>query len=357
MSINYSTPEKYIGEFEQIYLGYATDGQIRNGAGSGGITSAVLVYLLENNFVDGVLTSRTIMVDGRVSAKAIIATTKQEVLDSRQSIYMDFNYTKSIREVIEFDGTIAMVGLPCHYEILKKMYAKYPILHEKIKYKIALFCSGVPKYNMIHSVLESRGIQESNIEKFYFRQGHWRGQMKTVMRDGTSRAFSYMNNYGIYKNSYFDMLTRCSLCHNHFGYDADLSVGDAWLKEMKGNPIKHNLFIAKSRRMNELIKQMVEHKAIYASPANAHQVLKAQKRPLIYKFYAAEARKKVGRWFGFDLNIEIFDKSKINHYVAAFFISLNMKMCHFPGARKVIYKIPKKLMFLYMGFIRLLLSR
>jgi coenzyme F420-reducing hydrogenase beta subunit len=357
MSVDVNNPEKYMGTFVQTYLGYASDPGIRNGAGSGGVTSAILIYLLEKGIVDGVLVSRTGVEDGKVVAESYIATTREEVLDSRQSIYMDFNYSKNLRSILEFPGTIAMVGLPCHFEILQTLMVKHPSLNDKIKFKISLFCSGVPKQNMLSEVLANKGIDQSQVQRFYFRQGHWRGYMKAVMNDGTTNEFKYIDNYGVYKNSYFDMLPRCSTCRNHFGYDADISVGDAWLREMKKHPIKHNLFFTKNEDADRLIQQMIEDGYLTADTTDYKNVLRAQKRPLIYKFYSSKARKQTAKIFGYDLKFDTPDKSKINHYIAGFIIAFNMKMCDFKWTRKLIYKIPKKLMFLYMGLIRVLLSR
>lgn len=357
MSVDFSNPEKYMGRFERTYLGYASDPEVRIGAGSGGVTSTILIYLLEKGMVDGVLISRTGVENGKVIAESYIATTREEILDSRQSIYMDFNYTKNLRSILDFPGTIAMVGLPCHFEILQSLMTKYTSLKDKIKYKISLFCSGVPKQNMLSEVLANRGIDQSQVKRFYFRQGHWRGYMKAVMNDGTTHELKYIDNYGVYKNSYFDMLPRCSTCRNHFGYDADISVGDAWLREMKKHPIKHNLFFTKNEAAVQLIQQMIEDGYLTAHETDYKNVLRAQKRPLIYKFYSSRARKRMAKLFGYDLKFDTPDKSKFNHYIVGFIIAFNMKLCEFKWTRRLIYKVPKKLMFLYMGLIRVLLSR
>ncbi|MFD3259458.1 Coenzyme F420 hydrogenase/dehydrogenase, beta subunit C-terminal domain [Paenibacillus lentus] len=357
MPLNYDNPEKYIGQFEETYLGYASENLIRNGAGSGGVTSAISIYLLEKGYVDGVLVSKSEVRNERITADCFIATTRQEILDSRQSIYMDFNYTKNLRAILDFKGQIAMVGLPCHFEILSGLESKHPELKDKIKFKLSLFCSGVPKTSMVHEVINNKKVNSSDIKKFYFRQGHWRGQSKIVKNDGTEIEFSYLKNFGMYKNMYFDMLPRCSVCKNHFGYDADFSIGDAWLKEMKVNPIKHNLFIAKNNKANRIVQNMINDGFLKASLFDYKKVLYSQRRPITYKFYAAKARKVVANLFGINLKVDTPDKSAFHHYIVSIFISLNVKLSENKKMRRIIYKVPKKIMYSYHAFIRLLLSR
>lgn len=54
----------YLGKIKDIFIGYASDPSIREGAASGGIVSALLIYLLNNNVTDGALVSRTVIKEG-----------------------------------------------------------------------------------------------------------------------------------------------------------------------------------------------------------------------------------------------------------------------------------------------------
>jgi hypothetical protein len=90
----------------------------------------------------------------------------------------------------------------------------------------------------------SRG-SASGLERFRFRQGHWRGRMRAEFSDGSviERPFS---EYGMYQNLYVCAAKKCMFCGDHFGYDDDVCVGDIWSAAYKADPIKHTAMILKT---------------------------------------------------------------------------------------------------------------
>lgn len=121
MSLDYSNPRKYMGNFLACYMGYANDEIIRKDAASGAVVSAILINLLENGIIDGALVSKQVMQNGEIGVKTFIAKSKQEILDCRTSIYMDFPLAKSFKKILDFEGKVAVVALPCHFKALDKL--------------------------------------------------------------------------------------------------------------------------------------------------------------------------------------------------------------------------------------------
>jgi len=66
---------EYTGAYENIYIGHAKDEEVRRNSASGGIISAILIYLLEKGNIDGVVTLRMSHEKPWLS-KPFIATTK-----------------------------------------------------------------------------------------------------------------------------------------------------------------------------------------------------------------------------------------------------------------------------------------
>src|SRR5665647_1117745 len=156
-------------------MGYSNDVEIRQGAASGAIVSSILTYLLEKREIDGALVSKQIMADGKIKAQSFIAKNSEEILDCRTSIYFDFPFKKSFNDILEFDGRVGIVALPCVLEALEKWQADYPQLKEKIPYRIALYCGGNNSPEMVEKVLKKNKIKLDEIERIYFRKGLWRG--------------------------------------------------------------------------------------------------------------------------------------------------------------------------------------
>jgi len=349
--------KKYMGEYQHCYIGYSAGKEVRENAASGGVVTTTLAYLLDRNIIDGAFVSRQEMIDGKVSAKSFIATNVKDILDSATSIYVDFPLLKQLDLLLKFDGRLAVVALPCQIHAIERFIESHPELKEKIVMKISLFCSGSPSQEQIQNILTKNKIDSKDVSRVFFRKGHWRGMTSVDMRDGTTREFSYLYNICTYKNLYYDMLPRCLSCSNHFGYEADLSCGDVWLKEMKSNPIKHTGFIAKTPIAQTVVQAMIDEEVIVASEISVEKVLKSQKRALTFKFRTAAPRKKLGKHFGISYNGTVDEPHKWNHSLAAFLILWNVRASRSAFWSKVVYALPRRLLFLYMGFIRVLLNK
>ena len=367
MGLDYQNPQKYFGEFQNCYIGYSAKQDIRENAASGGVVTTMLVFMLEKGYIDGAFISRQEMIDGKVSAKSFIATTKEEIINSATSIYVNFPLVKYFDQLQKFEGRLAVVALPCQLHALDKYIEKHTVqnakqktglkLQEKIVLKISLFCSGTPTQSLVQKILTKNKVNSEEVDKVYFRKGHWRGNTHLSMKDGTDKEFSYLYNICTYKNLYYEMLPRCLSCSNHFGYSGDICCGDVWLKEMKANPIKHTGFVVKSIYAQKIIDEMISEGNIVAEVISPEKVLKSQKRALNFKFLTAAPRNALGDLFNIKYNGTISEKHKWNHFLAAFLILLNVKMSKSKVWSKIIFMIPRKILFLYMGFIRVLLNK
>lgn len=356
MSIDYANPHKYIGNFESTYAAFSNDESIRKGAASGGIVTTLLIYLLRRGYVDGVFVSRQFVRNGKIEVESFIATKEEDILDSRTSIYTYFPLEKNFDKIIEFDGKIAIVLLPCHTRMLDILSDNKPQIKEKVKYRIALFCGGVADSILMNKILDKNNININEVSRIYSRRGHWRGTTILEMKDGGEKAISYTKNWSTYKNSFFYSTKKCFSCLDHFGYNADFCCGDIWLKEMKKKEIKHTAVITKHMESDRVFGELVNEGLVTASPVGADFILKGNKRAIIYKYHTATARQKLGRLMGFTHSDSDLLKSKWNHYIAAFFILLNMKLSKNERMMEFVFWLPKKLIYFYMAFIRILIS-
>lgn len=356
MTLDYQHPEKYLGSYRSCFIGYAADELIREGAASGGVVTGLLIFMLEKGYIQGALVSRSRVRDGKLEAETFIARTRDELLDCRTSIYMDFPLAKHFKDLLNFDGKVAIVALPCQMQALEKMKQKYPLLKDKIYLRIALFCSGSPSPALTEKVMKKCGISLLDVRRVVYRRGHWRGRTHVEMRDGTVRELSYLYNLCTYKNLYFDSLPRCYSCQDHFSYRADISCGDVWLKEMKDHPVKHTGFVVRTETAEGVVQQMAEAGVLQCAPVDAAKVLRSQKRAATYKYSAAQAKMRIGPWFGLKYDGQSQSPSKWNHYLAVFLISMNIRWSKHPFLGRMAYRLPRRLMFLYMGWIRFLLN-
>ena len=89
MKIKKGNIHYFLGNFENCYVGYSNEEKIRNGAASGGVVTAIVIYLLKKRRIDGVLVSQIEFNNGQINARPFIAKNEKEILDSRTSIYQN----------------------------------------------------------------------------------------------------------------------------------------------------------------------------------------------------------------------------------------------------------------------------
>ncbi len=342
---DYDNPDKYIGAHIACRKGYAADEEIRQNAASGGMVTALLLHLLETKQIDGAWVTRTKIENGELGYDTFIATTPEQIKSCSSSIYMDMPLLKHIDMVKSFDGKVAVVLTPCLTRALSAMMEKDEELKEKIVLKLALYCSG--NHSMMPTLLSLKksGLSLDGAKRLYYRRGHWRGQSAVVYEDGTEKTFSYTKTICAYKNAYYFEKNSCMYCQDHFAKASDISFGDVWLKEMKGNPIKHTSCVIRSDKAYEMYQSAVKAGKIRDSHISDANMLKSQKRALVFKYHCAKAKKA---------ELDTSDKCRWNHRLAYYLAKKNHQLSMEKPEK--VEKFPMCFVYYYMCFIRVLLS-
>jgi coenzyme F420-reducing hydrogenase beta subunit len=143
-------------------------------------------------------------------------------------------------------------------------------------------------------------------------------------------------------------------CQDHFAKASDISFGDIWLKEMKGNPIKHTSCVIRNEKAWKLYQSAVEAGAITDSHISGRDMVRSQKRALVFKFSCAPAKIKYFRKKGKELHLQADDRCRLNHRLAFYLAEKNR--AYSEEYYDELRKIPHILIYYYMCFIRVLLS-
>ena len=129
--------DSVLGPHQEIITARATDKKILSKSQDGGIITALLVYALEKNMIDGTIVAG----DGEEAWKPepIVATTKKEILKAAGTKYTMCPNLAMIKEATRSYGLekIGTVGTPCQVMGLRKMQA-YPMGLRNVMDKVAL---------------------------------------------------------------------------------------------------------------------------------------------------------------------------------------------------------------------------
>ena len=144
--------EPPIGHFTEVFSARSADTEILESGTDGGVVTALLVHLLENGFIDGAAVAIS---DGPFKRKAIVATSREELLQAAGSHWAEVphleevgegytNFVPVIRTIHELEPKklkkIALVGTPCQIGAVRKMQVLNIVPSDIVVLTIGLFC-------------------------------------------------------------------------------------------------------------------------------------------------------------------------------------------------------------------------
>ena len=344
--------QRYVGEWRSAYLGYAADDMVRLGAASGGAVSAVLLHALESGLIDGALVCRTVVRDGgKVRNEFLVAKNRREVLEAQGSSYVATAFVPEAFRLIEkFDGNLAVVGLPCDLKNLALWGKSCPGMMSKVIFSVSLFCGHASLPDLVDGVASRLSAGASgDLESFRFRVGRWRGRLVSRFSDGRieDRPFG---TFSLYQNLSFFCPPKCLHCCDHFGYSADICVGDVWDYRLKNHPIKQNALICKSVKGEEILRCALNAGALCSEEVSVVRVLDGQRRSAP-SHYNVSARAKAGKRFGIFIKDTVEAKVRWHEYLAAWIRLFNFQWSRSPRA-SWIFKMPRAVLKLWLYILK-----
>jgi len=258
----------YIGPYENISIGHSTDPEIRLNAASGGILSAILIYLLDKKMIAGAIVTR--MSESKPwLTEPFIAKTREEILEASQSKYI----ITSVNEVLEVSqhvrGSLAFVGLPGQVHSIRKLQRAGDPSVANIQYIFGPFYGNTLYFSSVTSFIRSYGEKDfRQIYRLWFRYGEWPGNMRVEMKSGKTYELkkfhaNYLIPFFILKNSLF-----CTDLANEF---TDISGGDAWSPKYEERGQGYSIVIPRSKAGKKIIDNMVREKLLEILPCSEEE--------------------------------------------------------------------------------------
>jgi coenzyme F420 hydrogenase subunit beta len=268
--------DSLVGAFLNCYVGHACDNKVRYYSSSGGIVTALSLFLLENGIVDGILATR---MSGKnpLVPDPFIARTRSEVLLAAKSKYCPVPLGIGLKSIRNEKGKYALVGLPCHIFGARRAEALDPKLAAKITLHLGIFCAGTPNFLATDYILRRHRISKEQIIGIEYRGEGWPGSMTIKFRKQARGSIGQRNLRMPYPRYWegIDHLFhfhRCTLCDDKFNTSADVSCGDAWLKEFQKDKLGTSLIITRNGAGEALVRSAFENG--YIETRSVHNILK-----------------------------------------------------------------------------------
>lgn len=213
------------GPLVQIRTGYAQDEGIRFEGSSGGVLSALLVYLLESKKVDFVAHVKADPNDP-IGNVMTISRTRGEVMEGAGSRYAPSAPLEQISSLLQSGQKFAFVGKPCDVAGLRKYLSVYPQYVAQIPYMLSFMCAGIPSRKGTLAILKKLEVEPHEVASFTFRGNGWPGMSTAITHEGKRSEMDYASSWGTILNRHLQF--RCKICPDGIGEFADVVGADAW---------------------------------------------------------------------------------------------------------------------------------
>lgn len=260
----------YTGPYNGIFIAHSTDETIRKTGASGGMISAILIWMLNRGWIDGAVVTG-MSKEKPWLAQSFIATSPDEILEAAQSKYIITSVNEILPEIAAFKGKLAYVGLPGQIQSIRKLQHAGDSTVANIKYIFGPFYGNTLHFSSVRSFLKSYRIKDyTNISKLYFRYGEWPGNMRVEMTDGRAVELpkfhaNYLIPFHILKNSLL-----CTDLSNEF---TDISGGDAWAPVYEERGKGFSMVISRSDTGKEILLQMEKEGLIALTPISIDEAI------------------------------------------------------------------------------------
>ncbi len=246
-------PEEASGIYQDILLTRASDDHIHRTGQDGGLVSAMLIWLLDHDYIDGALTSFLDGEAGDWKAKPGVATTAEEVLRGAGSRY---TYSANTLAAVEANerglSRLALVGMSCQVSSPPVMWhRKVGKASKPFLFNIGLLCSKSFDDAIFEELFETKyGLRKQDMVKMNIK-----GVFQIWMRDGAYHEINLKECHAWTREG-------CNHCPDFAAEHADVSTG------VIGFDNDLTLTIVRTDLGREVISRMVADGTIIARPGD-----------------------------------------------------------------------------------------
>lgn len=263
-----------IGNWDAIYVAWSTNMDIRLNSSSGGIATTLLCDLIDRGEIDGAVVVST-NPSNPLRPNALLASTPDQVKAACGSKYCPVSLDSGLAEVKKQPGRYAVVGLPCHLHGIRMLETRSEVLRERVVLHLGLMCGRNSTFLGTEYFLRNKGIEPGSVRTISYRAKGWPGQICVTLRDGSESCFkrstsdkSFTGQRLFHSAFHFDFIQpRCLTCFDTLAAFADISLGDAWLPEIKREEkIGKSIIITRTAIGSQIVNSLLDREKIQVVP-------------------------------------------------------------------------------------------
>lgn len=292
---NYKEPHTFGLQNSTYYVAWTPDKSQRQKCCSGGAVTTLACHLLQNKLIDGMVhVERLWGHRGDLHYGARLSFSVDEICENVSSAYQPIDFSEVIPK-LENGKTYFITGTPCVIRGIKKLF------EENNKYKdinimtCALVCSHNTNAQFIDFLTEINELCDKEEWKVNIRYkddeiidaNNFKNYIYTKEKVLLNKNRFESKWTHIWRNYYFAM-GACLKCADFWGYEADISIKDAW-GEWAKDPLGKSIVVIRNKNLEKefLNSGLVFEKLDYET-MKEHQITTA-------KYKQAQASNKMNK--------------------------------------------------------------
>ena len=249
-------PNEMSGIWRQLLLTRASDKTQHDRGQDGGFVTAMLTWLLKNDYIEGAMVSG-VEPDDAWKAKPVLVRTPDEVLATAGSRYTYCANPLALPEAKEKGlSRLALVGMGCQTSSPPVMWdRKAGKVSKPFLFTIGLLCSKTFDDAIFPELFEAKyGLKKEDMVKMNIK-----GAFQIWMKDGSFHEIDLKECHGWTR-------TGCKTCPDFAAEHSDIATGGI------GKDNDWTLTIVRTELGEEVINRMIADKVIIARPAQEDEV-------------------------------------------------------------------------------------
>lgn len=254
------------GPIVSASVGAAQQDDVRRLGSSGGALTALAMHLLETGEVEAVL---HVGADesSPIKTSVKISTNSYEVLQGAGSRYAPVATLSRLHETLARFSRVAVIAKPCEISALRALQRTDRDAAEKVKYAFSFFCAGVPSQAGTERLVAQLGADPARVTELRYRGNGWPGYFSVKDSAGRGGKRSYADSWGSVLNQHLQ--SRCKMCLDGIGEEADVTAADYWETDDKGYPLfedgdGQSLILARTEKGQKLLDEARESSVLTA---------------------------------------------------------------------------------------------
>ncbi len=255
-----SEPQAFGLENAKYYLAWNSNDLERVKSASGGAITKLSEYLLANTLVDSVVhVERIAGKRGEPHYVSCISESIEEIKNRASSAYQPIDFS-NVLDKLEQNKTYFITGTPCVIRAFKKLFSEHKLFKNINIITCALICSHNTNTQFMDYLADLNKLP--NDTPYYI---NIRNKDNLTDANNFNNHF-YTDNDDLLKmnrfetgwtdiwRSYYFAMGCCNYCSDFWGYEADISVKDAW-GEWASDPLGKSIVVVRNNKADEIFQK------------------------------------------------------------------------------------------------------